>query len=64
MPSPAFPVAVLQNAVKMTLEPPKGLKANMVGSFQGFNDEMLEECVQVSEFKKMAFALCWSKPYF
>eukprot|EP01018_Ginkgo_biloba_P007203 Gb_07977 [translate_table: standard] len=58
MPSPDFPVSILQNGVKMTLEPPKGLKSNLVRSYHRFNDKMLNECDKPEEWRKLLFATC------
>jgi dynein heavy chain len=60
MPSDKFPVSVLQNSVKMTLEPPKGLKANLLQSYDGFDDSFLNsECAKPTEWKKLLFSLCF-----
>tara|TARA_A100001015_G_scaffold318620_1_gene439042 strand:- start:2088 stop:4487 length:2400 start_codon:yes stop_codon:yes gene_type:complete len=58
MPSKAFPVSVLQNGIKMTNEPPKGLKANVKRSYLGFDDAFLEESQKPNEWKKLLFGIC------
>jgi len=58
-PSPYFPAYILQNGVKMTNEPPKGMRANLIGSFQTIDDEWFDGCVRKSEFKTMLYSLCF-----
>lgn len=42
MPTPKFPVSVLQNSVKVTNEPPKGLKANVKRALVEMDNDFFE----------------------
>lgn len=60
MPSPDFPVNILQSSVKMTNEPPAGLRANMKRSY-GLeplaSETFFEGCTQQVPFKRLLFGL-------
>jgi dynein heavy chain len=58
-PSPAFPMSVLQNGVKMTKEPPKGLRANLKSLFLKLTDGDIVATSKPAEFSKLLFALCF-----
>ena len=55
MPTPKFPVSTLQNSVKMTLEPPQGLRANLRRSYVTLDDRELNDWNKSNEFKKLIF---------
>lgn len=46
MPSKAFPVPVLQMGIKITNEPPRGLKANLRRTFADVKEESYESCIK------------------
>uniref|UniRef100_A0A8C8E5I8 Dynein heavy chain n=1 Tax=Otus sunia TaxID=257818 RepID=A0A8C8E5I8_9STRI len=59
LPSNHFPVSILQNGSKMTIEPPHGVKANLLKSYSSFSDDFLNSCPKVAEFKSLLLSLCF-----
>jgi len=57
MPCAFFPVFVLQNAVKLTTEPPRGLKANLKRTYNEFEPGFLDSCKKGREWRKLVFGL-------
>jgi dynein heavy chain len=53
----ALPVNLLQVCVKLTNEPPEGLKPNLVKNFSSFNDDYFESSAKPGELKSICFAL-------
>ncbi|XP_037810078.1 dynein heavy chain 12, axonemal [Lucilia sericata] len=62
-PTPQFPVALLQNGVKMTNEPPTGLKENIMRSYNSepINDQSFYTGVpkQDRAFTRLLFGICF-----
>ncbi|XP_063098619.1 dynein axonemal heavy chain 2 isoform X4 [Cavia porcellus] len=58
-PHPDFPISILQASIKMTTEPPKGLKANMTRIYQLMSEPQFTRCSKPAKYKKLLFALCF-----
>ncbi|KAF5292010.1 hypothetical protein FQA39_LY14127 [Lamprigera yunnana] len=58
-PHPDFPLSILQVGIKMTTEPPKGLKANLKRLYQLVTEEQFETCKAKEKYKRLLFALCF-----
>ncbi|ORX42989.1 hypothetical protein BCR36DRAFT_361700 [Piromyces finnis] len=61
-PTEHFPVSILQNSVKMTNEPPKGIKANLLKSYLSnpiSDDKFYTACTKKNEWEKLLFGLCF-----
>ncbi|XP_044939238.1 dynein axonemal heavy chain 2 isoform X3 [Mustela putorius furo] len=58
-PHPDFPISILQASIKMTTEPPKGLKANMTRLYQLMTEAQFSRCAKPAKYKKLLFALCF-----
>ena len=59
-PSPSFPILVLNLGIKMTCEPPQGLRSALVTGYEEskINQEFLDSCTQKpQEFQRLLFGL-------
>lgn len=57
-PEKKFPISILQNGIKMTFEPPKGLRNNLLRTYANLDDKTLDDCSKPDEFKKLLFGFC------
>lgn len=57
MPSSVFPVSILMRGIKMTYEPPRGLKSSLLRTFSTIDSKRFEECKKPNDWKKLFFGL-------
>lgn len=58
-PDPNFPISILQRGIKMTTEPPKGLRSNILTLYNTISEEQFARCGHQSAYKRLLFALAW-----
>uniref|UniRef100_A0A3B4XCN1 Dynein axonemal heavy chain 2 n=1 Tax=Seriola lalandi dorsalis TaxID=1841481 RepID=A0A3B4XCN1_SERLL len=58
-PHPDFPITILQAGIKMTTEPPKGVKANMKRLYQLVTETQFNRCSRPVFYRKLLFSLCF-----
>ncbi|XP_062904770.1 dynein axonemal heavy chain 2 [Mobula hypostoma] len=58
-PHPDFPVSILQSSIKITTEPPKGIKANMKRLYNLVTPQQFSRCSKPRKYKKLLFAMCF-----
>ncbi|KAJ9460839.1 Dynein beta chain [Diplonema papillatum] len=58
-PSPTIPIGILQRSIKLTNEPPSGIRANMVRALANFVSEPWENSQKPTEYKAVVYAMCF-----
>ena len=58
-PTPQFPIQLLQNCIKMTAEPPKGLKANLNRLLMNTTEESYNRVSEAHKYRRLFFGLCF-----
>jgi dynein heavy chain len=58
-PTDKFPVTIVQNSIKATSEPPKGLRANLQKSYKSISDPEFQACTKPIAFRRLLWGLCF-----
>jgi hypothetical protein len=53
-----LPINLLQNSIKLTNEPPEGMRPNLIRAFNSFNEEMLESCAKQVRVSLLGMCSC------
>ncbi|KAM4735000.1 dynein axonemal heavy chain 11 [Anableps anableps] len=55
----AIPRGILENAIKITNEPPSGMNPSLHAALNNFSQDTLDMCSREQEFNSMLFSLCF-----
>ncbi|ORC84913.1 dynein heavy chain [Trypanosoma theileri] len=58
-PSDVIPIGVLQRSIKLTSEPPTGIRSNIVRAMTNFSDEPWEKSAKPTEYRCIMFSMCF-----
>jgi len=58
-PEPSFPLSILQRGIKISMEPPRGLRLNLLKLYSLAAPEDFSSCKQQGKYKKLLFTLSW-----
>ena len=56
-PANIIPVSVLQKAIKLTFQPPKGIKSSLIRNYLSFDPKWFEEASKPDIWKRLLFGL-------
>lgn len=60
LPSDKFPVTIVQNSVKATLEPPNGMRNNLIRAYKNnITNAEFDQCEKPEAFKRLYYGLCF-----
>ena len=59
MPSTSIPISIVQNSIKLTNEPPRGLKQSIKRSYTSFDDKFFESSRTPVDFKRLIYGFCF-----
>lgn len=54
-----IPIAILQRCIKVTNEPPRGMRASMLRAFDNFDEDALSASSKETEFHSILFTMCF-----
>jgi dynein heavy chain len=54
-----FPISILQQGIKITTQPPKGIKQNLMRLYSLVTDNMFNTCKAQTKYRKLLFSLCF-----
>jgi hypothetical protein len=57
-PTPAFPIGLLQSSIKVTNEPPQGIRAGLKRTFGSMNEELLH-AIEKPQWKPALYTVCF-----